>query len=130
MKFKYINSNNEEALYEANPLTRELYTSILEADKSFLEMVAEKKDSRFDPALYCVAATEMLENYGKGKDGVYKESKDDTSLILVTTKKEVIKKGETTKNKSFTPKAYLRQFLASSNIRMFKKDKMTIVLDA
>lgn len=129
MKFKYINSNNEEALYEANPLTSELYASILEADKNFLETVSEKKDCRFDEA-HVNAASEMLKNYAKGKDGVYKESKDDTSLVLVATKKEIIKKGETSKKKSFTPKGFLRQFLASSNIRMFKKDKMSIVLDA
>ena len=129
MKFKYINSNEEEALYEANPLTSELYTSILEADKNFLEKVSEKQDCRFNDD-HVEAAKEMLENYGKGKDGVYKESKDDTSLILVAVKKEIIKKGETSKKKSSTPKAFLRQFLASSSIRMFKKDKMTIVLDA
>jgi hypothetical protein len=129
MKFKYINSNEEEALYEANPLTRELYTSILEADKNFLKKVSENQDCQFNEA-HIEAAKEMLENYGKGKDGVYKESKDDTSLILVAVKKEVIKKGETSKKKSSTPKAFLRQFLASSSIRMFKKDKMTIVLGA
>jgi hypothetical protein len=39
MKFKYTNSNNEEAIFETIPLTEELYTELLEVDKEFLSNV-------------------------------------------------------------------------------------------
>lgn len=129
MKFNYINSNKEESYYETIPLTKELYTSILEEDKEFLLKVSKNKDERFSTKEIQEAATQMLENYGKGKDGVFSPSNDDDVLIMLALTKKVLKEGENQKIKNQTTKAKLRSYLASSKIRMFKKDKMSIVLD-
>jgi hypothetical protein len=129
MKFNYTNSNNEESYYETVPLTQELYTNILEEDREFLLNVSKNKDDRFPSKETQEAATEMLQNYGKGKDGVFSSSKNDNVLILLALTKKVLKEGEKQKTKIQTTKAELRSYLASSKIRMFKKDKMSIVLD-
>jgi hypothetical protein len=129
MKFNYINSNKEESYYETIPLTKELYTSILEEDKEFLLKVSKNKDDRFQTKEIQEAAAEMLQNYGKGKDATFSPTKDNNVLILLALYKKVIKEGESQKNKNQTVKAQLRSYLASSKIRMFKKDKMSIVLD-
>jgi hypothetical protein len=72
----------------------------------------------------------MLESYGKGKDSNFSKPKDENVLVGIATNKKIIKKAEgEVKTKSQTPKAILRKQLSSNQIRMFKKDKMTIVLD-
>ena len=43
MKFKYTNSNEEEAYFEAIPLTSELYTELLEIDTEFLQNIVDGK---------------------------------------------------------------------------------------
>lgn len=128
MKFNYINSTGEEAYYEITLLTNELYKNILETDKTFLEEVAQKK--HFQKEEIFKAAEEMLQNYGKGKDSSLSKSKDENVIVGVVTVKKVLKESlEPTKKKGDTPKSILRKHLSSNQIRMFKKDKMTSVLD-
>jgi hypothetical protein len=130
MKFNYTNSSGEEACYEVTPLTNELYKKILEEDRNLLLNISQKKNTSFNSEEYVLAATEMLEGYGKGKDSNFSKPKDENVLVGITTNKKIIKKAEgEAKTKSQTPKAVLRKQLSSNQIRMFKKDKMTIVLD-
>ena len=129
MKFNYTNSAGEEAYYEVTPLTNELYKKILEEDKSILLEISQRKNKVLNTDEYVSAATEMLENHGKGKDSNFSKPKDENVLVGIATCKKVIKKAETpNKKKTETPKAILRKHLSSNQIRMFKKDKMTSVL--
>lgn len=130
-KFKYTNSLGEVALYEAIPLTSELYKEILETDKNFLENIQAGKVSNFVEDKYTTAAEEMLVSYGKGKNTNTNNSCPDDSVILLVSNKQVLKPSEeNNKKNSQTPKAFLRKALKSSNIRLFKKNKIERVLDA
>jgi hypothetical protein len=130
-KFKYTNSHGEVALYEATPLTSELYKEILETDKTFLQNIQDGKVSCYIEEKYITAAKEMLISYGKGKNANSNSGCPDDSEILFVSNKKVLKSSEKSDKKiSQTPKAFLRKALKSSNIRLFKKNKIERVLDA
>lgn len=131
MKFNYINSTGEEALYEITPLNESLYKKILEEDQNFLLEISQKKNSTFISEEYINAALEMLQNYKKKDDLNFSKSTRDGFLVGVVNNKTILKEiTNKTKQKTKTPKATLRKNLASNKIRMFEKTKMTSVLDS
>lgn len=129
MKFKYSNFNGELALYEAEILSQEIYSNILNEDKKFLEEVASNKNSQFSTQEFLKAADQMLQNYNKEKNLDFSKNTKSDFLVMLVTQKQVLKEGETNKKEAQTPKAILRKKLLSNKIRMFKKDIMSIVLD-
>ena len=129
MKFYYINSQGEEALYEAIPLTKERYEDILNQDKEFLLKVSENQNSLFPLEDFHLAAAEMYKNYLKENKNLNLKPKSESDLILIVLSKSIKTEVLSKKKKPDTIKSKLREYLASSKIRLFKKDKMNIVLD-
>lgn len=127
MKFKYTNSNNEEAVFEATHLTSEFYSDLLEIDKEFLSNVAEGKEIFFSEPKYVEAAQSMLVSFGKARDTVVPENQpSDSNITLYIQNKTLLKEGDSFKNKPNTPKQDLRSKLVTSQIRCFKKEKMEL----
>ena len=127
MKFKYTNSNNEEAMFDALPLTSELYSDLLEVDKEFLFNVSEGKEVFFSEQKYIEAAQSMLTSFGKARESTVPESKpSDGNVVLYIQNKTLLKEGDSIKNRSNTPKQELRTKLVTSQIRSFKKEKMEL----
>jgi len=122
MKFKYTNSNNEEAIYEASPLTAELYEGIINSDRNFLSQVVEGKHSTYSDSVYRTAATEMLSSYGKGRESTFNSSTKDLEILLIQNKVNLSEIERPVKKNSI--KQQLRSHFLSSQIRAFKKDKM------
>jgi hypothetical protein len=130
MKFKYINSNNEESLNEAVPLTSELYTELLEVDKEFLENVSNGLEVFFNEPQYIEAAKDMLVSFGRGKESaVPSVNSDESSCLLYLNNKTILKPGNEIKHVSETPKKTLRSKLVTSKIRSFKKEKMELIVE-
>ena len=128
MKFKYTNSNNEEAFFEAVPLTTELYTELIEMDKEFLQNVAEGKEVFFKDEPLIEAAKSLLISFGKGKE-IQPSSLSDTHEVLLVTSKTILKEAEEYKKTNYTPKRIVRDKMITSKIRSFKKEKMELNFD-
>ena len=125
MKFKYTNSNNEESIIEAIPLTTELYKELLDVDKEFLENVVAGKEVFFAEKEYVEAASSMLKTFGKSdKEQTHSTSEDN--CVLYVSKKTVLKAAQEAKQVKLTPKKNLRSHMVTSNIRSFKKEKMDL----
>jgi hypothetical protein len=122
MKFKYINSNNEEAIYEAIPLTSEIYEGIINSDRDFLNLVIEGNHPTYFDSSYKAAATEMLASYGKGRESTFNSSTKDLEILLVQNKVNLVKNDRPVKK--ISTKQELRSHFLSSQIRAFKVDKM------
>lgn len=126
--FNYTNSHGEEATYTGIPLDSSLYEQILLDDKGFLEEIATGNSSSFSSEEYVKAAKDMLISYGKGKQSTLTKNSDITNEIYFIQNKIVIKESSETKKSLQTPKAIIRKSLRSNSIRMFKKDKINLVL--
>jgi hypothetical protein len=126
MKFKYTNSNQEEAYFEAIPLTTELYTELLEIDTEFLHNIVEGKEVFFSDEVYKEAAATMLNSFGKGKENVTPAASSSENEILFVREKILLKEGLKNKQSSLTPKKIIRSKMITNNIRSFKKEKMEL----
>ena len=132
MKFTYTNSTGENALFEATPLTEDLYLEILKEDKEILTNISTGNiaNKSLSGQNFQNAAQQMLENFNKIKNSSFEKSdKEEDSCVLVVNSKQVLKEAESERYKPKTDKALIRQNLASSKIRMFKKSRMALVLD-
>jgi len=130
MKFKYTNSNSEESIIEAAPLTTELYEELIEIDREFLNNVAEGKEIFFKEVEYIEAAKSILTSFGKAKEAnCPTTTEEDTHYILFLNSKTVLKEGLETKQVTQTPKRILRSKMVTGKIRSFKKDKMELKFD-
>ena len=96
MKFVYINSNGEKSLYEAEPLTGEVYGVILEQDRNVLEKISLglSEESNFNNELYQSTALQMLQNYGKGRDAVFSEKENTENCVLLIKSKTILEKNK------------------------------------
>lgn len=130
MKFKYINSVGEQALFEAVDLTDALYKNILKEDKLILQKIVKGKIQDFEAESYRTAAKQILENYERGKEAPQEKTKNSNECVMIVTSKQIIKPAEVARYKPNTEKSKIRNILESSKIRLFKKDKMNIVLDS
>jgi hypothetical protein len=126
-KFKYQNNLGEEAEFEAVDLTNEIYEQLLDLDRQFLSGVVAKQEPFFEEQEFIDAAATMLKSHGLGKETKPVQKLDDSEILLVINRK-VIKPVESKKKKTETPKQMLREKLASSKIRLFKKEKMQFQL--
>lgn len=128
MKFIYTNSNNEEACYEATLLTPEIYENLLQQDTLFLNLVSAGQLEEYKDSKFTEAASSMLISFGKGREKSAPVETQNNVIVLVN-KKTTLKKGDNMKLSSDTPKKILRNVLATSKIRAFKKEKMSEIQD-
>lgn len=127
MKFKYTNSNLEESIIEAIPLTTDLYEELIEIDKEFLNNVSSGDEIFFKETEYVEAAKSILTSFGKAKESSCPESTDeDKHCVLYLINKTILKRGSDVKSHSQTPKRILRSKMVTSKIRSFSKDKMEL----
>lgn len=128
MKFKYINSNEEEAQFEAIPLTSEIYKSLIEDDIRFLTDVSKGLNEKYTEAEFITAASDMLNTFGNDKEfGAPINS--DLNFLAVIHSKTIIKEAKSSKKISLTSKKILRSELQTGKIRAFKKEKMSEIQD-
>jgi hypothetical protein len=126
MKFKYTNSNNEEAYFDTLPLTSELYEQLLEIDKEFLQNIVDGKETYFKDASFKEAAENMLKSFGKGKHVDSPKTSEDMEILFVREKRILKETILDNKQVTLTPKKLIRSKMITSKIRAFKKEKMDL----
>lgn len=124
-KFLYTNSNGAQSLFEAVPLTSDLYSALILKDKEFLQKIIDNEIEEFrQDASFKDHAEQMLKKHGLGKDGVFAQKNQTDGKIMYVLNKTVLSKDSEKFEEKQTIRQKLRNSLPSSKIRLFKKEKM------
>lgn len=124
-KFLYTNSNGTQSLFEAVPLTSDLYSALILKDKEFLQKIIDNEIEEFrQDASFKDQAEQMLKKHGLGKDGVYVQKNQTDGKIMYVLNKTVLSENSAKSEEEQTIRQKLRNSLPSSKIRLFKKEKM------
>lgn len=126
-KFLYTNSNGVKALYEAEPLTEELYSNLLIQDEVFLNKILKGQIEEFSKdSSFTEAASSILNSRNKNKNPNPQPKDKESDLIMVVLNKTNLPNQEKTepKKKPETTKQLIRNLLPTNKIRLFKKEKM------
>jgi len=123
-KFSYTNSNGISSIFEAIPLTSDLYSDLLLKDREVLQkIINEEIEELKNNSSYKTLAEQMLKKHGLGKEGSFSSNNLDGEIMYVLSK-EIISEETPGIKKNQSTQQILRSYLPSNKIRLFKKNKM------